>query len=217
MTTCAGPHGSHIFFAGSSCATAVRASVVMIRFSYGFGTGQEALPIGLVPPWPGAWMLTRRGGPQEESTGRPTGLRRLPVPWVAQGNGRPSGPARVPPADAARGQLSAFQQRSCWSGSGSAPAASCGGAHRRGRGDDEHLQAAGRRVLSLTCSARLAPGIAAQRNTRPSPPDGTVVESSKGVPLERPLKPGLVGILAPSQRYPRPSRRGRQCIAADVG
>jgi len=63
----------------------------------------------------------------------------------------------------------------------------------------------------------VAPGIAAQRNTRPSPPDGAVVESRKGVPLERPLKPDLVGILAPPQRYPRPSRRGRQGIAADMG
>ena len=60
-------------------------------------------------------------------------------------------------------------------------------------------------------------GIAAQRNTRLSPPDGAIVESSKGVPLERSLKPGLVGIPAPPQRYPRPSRRGQQRIAADVG
>ena len=56
--------------------------------------GQDAPVVGLVPPWPGVRMITTRAGPQEESTGRPTGLRRLPVPWAAQTQ-RSTGRARV--------------------------------------------------------------------------------------------------------------------------
>ena len=41
------------------------------------GTGPEAAAVGQVPPWPGVRMIATHAGPQEQSTGRSTGLRRL--------------------------------------------------------------------------------------------------------------------------------------------
>ena len=112
----------------------------------GCAAGQEAPVVGLVPPWPKARMITTRAGPQEESTGRPTGLCRLPVPRAAQtqrstGRARASAALLTRPARGAgirpapvlglpsagafaglAGSLRACRQRSCWSGSGSVPA-----------------------------------------------------------------------------------------------
>ena len=80
------------------------------------------------------------------------------------------------------GSLRACRQRSCWSGSGSAPAGVVR-QHAVARGDGQHLQAADRRLLSLICRPCQALGNAAQREYQAVPVDGAVSESSRGVPL----------------------------------
>ena len=110
------------------------------------------------------------------------------------------------------GSLRACRQRSCWSGSGSAPAGVVrhrrrprwpprGGAHRRGLGDDQHLQAADRRLLSLICRPCQALGNAAQRKYQAVPVDGAVARAAGAYRLQWLLKRGQAGILAPPQRY----------------
>ena len=171
----------------------------------GCAAGQEAPVVGLVPPWPKARMITTRAGPQEESTGRPTGLCRLPVPGRRKSNGRPGGsrecrlatrPARGvgDPSGAGSwaaecrslrrpgGQLEGLSAEVLlvWVGLG---ARGRRAAARRGRGDGQHLQAADRRLLSLICRPCQALGNSAQREYQAVPVDGAVGESSRGVPL----------------------------------
>jgi len=188
------------------------------------GTGQQTPAVGLVLLWPRARMITTRAGPQEESTGRPTGLCRLPVPWATQKRRFPAA-GREAFAGACRAASAIVGRGPAGPGWARRARASCGIAGRDGRRASVltataavTTDTAGSRPQAVVADRQrtLAPGKAAQRRYQAVPAGRRRLREQQGCTACSGCS-SEARILAPTQRCRSPSRCGRQSIAADLG